>query len=407
MTIDPAILSLGRPLVLARAVNGAGPVRAEVFRVDEQGMSRPPSPETGNVASGSSARSLWRAVERRDRAQDGRFVFGVVTTGVYCRPSCAARRPRRENVRFFATAIAAERDGFRACLRCRPHERPDDTRVALVRQICEHIRLGSDGSRPLGLAALARRSGYSAAHLTRLFREVLGLTPRQFAEACRIEALKRHLRGTDSITAAIYEAGFGSSSRVYERADQRLGMTPGAYQQGGRGLEISYAGMPSPLGRLLVAATDRGICYVQFGATSEELLAALRREYPGARLSPAEPSSGTQLGRWAQALRAHLDGRRPHADLPLDLRTTAFRFRVYRYLASIPAGEVRSYTEVARAIGRPRAVRAVASACASNTVAVLIPCHRVIRSNGDLAGYRWGVERKRKLLEQEHARAKA
>lgn len=345
--------------------------------------------------------AMWRAVERRDATFDGRFFLGVVTTGIYCRPSCPARRPLRRNARFFATAPAAELAGLRPCLRCRPTEAPEDARVEIVRRMCEHIRAHCQEGTAMSLAALARRSGYGATHLARLFQAVLGLTPRQFAEACRFEALKGQLRGTSAITCAIYGAGFGSASRVYERVDARLGMTPGAYRAGGRGVVISHAELHTDFGPVLVGATDRGICFAQFGDSARERLEALRREYPQAHLEPMAAGSAPQLGRWAEALSAHLRGARPHADLPLDLSTTAFRFRVYRYLATIPRGETRTYSEVATAIGRPRAVRAVAAACAANTVAVLIPCHRVIRAGGDLAGYRWGLERKRRLLAAE------
>ncbi len=345
--------------------------------------------------------AMWRAVEARDPAFDGRFLLGVVTTGIYCRPSCPARRPLRRNARFFATAPAAERAGLRPCLRCRPTEAPEDARVAIVRRMCDLIRERCDDGPSTTLSALARRSGYGATHVTRLFRAILGLTPRQLVEACRLEALKGELRGTSAITSAIYGAGFGSASRVYERVDGRLGMTPGAYRAGGKGEVIAHVELPTDLGPVLVGATDRGICFVQFGDSPRERLEALRREFPQARLEPAAAGDSPQLRRWAEALSAHLRGRRPHADLPLDVSTTAFRFQVYRYLATIPRGETRTYSEVAQAIGRPGASRAVASACAANTVAVLIPCHRVIRAGGELAGYRWGVDRKRRLLAAE------
>src|SRR5262249_2519348 len=224
---------------------------------------------------------------------------------------------------------------------------------------------------------------------------------RRFVEACRMDRLKHHLRATDSVTRAIYDAGFPSGSRVYEASDRKLGMTPRTYGSGGKGAVIGYVDFDTDLGKLMVCATERGICFVQFGETAGALLRALRREYPEARLEPGGAGAVPQLNAWAEALAAHLRGARPHADLPLDLRTTAFRYSVYLYLTSIPRGEVRSYRQVASAIGSPGASRAVAAACASNPVAVLIPCHRVIRADGDLSGYRWGVERKKKLLERE------
>lgn len=348
--------------------------------------------------------AMWSAVQRRDARFDGRFYFGVVTTGVFCRPSCPSRRPLRENTRFFASTWAAERAGFRACLRCRPTETVADPRVPIVRQMCDYIQLSCDGGKPLSMTALTRRSGYSATHLKRLFGALLGISPRQFVEACRMDRLKGHLRATDSVTRAIYDAGFASTSRVYEKIDRKLGMTPRTYRSGGEGAVIGYVDFESEFGRLMVAATDRGICFVQFGPSPDALLEVLRREYPKARLEPGGAGAVPQLNLWAEALASHLRGGRPHPDLPLDLRTTAFRYRVFRYLTSIPRGEVRSYAQVAAAIGRPGASRAVATACASNTIAVLIPCHRVIRANGDLAGYRWGAERKRSLLAAERGK---
>jgi AraC family transcriptional regulator of adaptative response/methylated-DNA-[protein]-cysteine methyltransferase len=345
----------------------------------------------------------WEAVVARDRSRDGQFYFGVVTTGVFCRPSCAARQPLRKNVRFYPTPAEAERDGLRPCLRCRPLAAAEASPAARMAELCDFIRRHCESGEPLTLEALGREAGMSPSHLQRTFRAVVGVTPRQFVEACRLDALKRQLRQGESVTQAIYDAGFGSASRVYERVDSRLGMTPSEYRALGRDVAISYASVAGPIGLLMVGATDRGLCFVQFGDSREELLERLRKEYPKAQLQPlAEPYS-RPFAEWMEALGRHLDGKQPHLDLPLAVRASAFQHEVWRYLQSIPYGEVRSYAEVAEAIGRPKAARAVARACASNHTALVIPCHRVLRANGDLGGYRWGVERKRQLLDQERA----
>jgi len=346
-------------------------------------------------------RACWDAVLARDASMNGRFLFGVLTTGVYCRPSCAARRPLRKNVRFYSTAEQAERDGLRACKRCRPN---DPTPAERMQALCDVIRDRADSGEPLTLAVLAEHAGMSPGHLQRTFRSAIGVSPREFVESCRLEALKRGLRAGESVTDAIYDAGFGSSSRVYERADRRLGMTPKEYRAGGRNLAISYAVISTPVGRLLLGATDRGICFVQFGDRDTELVELLRQEYPAAALAKMKHTEHPEFRRWVEALRAHLAGGEPLPELPLAVRASAFRLKVWRYLQSIPAGTTRSYTDVARGIGRPSAVRAVASACAANPLAVVIPCHRVIRADGALGGYRWGEERKRALLAAEGAR---
>jgi AraC family transcriptional regulator, regulatory protein of adaptative response / methylated-DNA-[protein]-cysteine methyltransferase len=348
--------------------------------------------------------SAWDAVCRRDAGFDGKLLFGVLTTGVYCRPSCPARRPLRKNVRFYASPVEAERDGLRPCRRCRPLSGATAATPPWVAELCDHIRRQCDGGEALTLEALAARVRLSPTHLQRTFRAVVGVSPRQYAELCRLERLKGELRGGESVTGAIYAAGFGSSSRVYERADERLGMTPRQYRAGGKGVAITYAAVDTALGPLLLAATDRGLCFVQLGGTAGELVAHLRREFPAAELEAVGASPSPAFAAWMEALRRHLAGAQPHLDLPLDVRASAFQLRVWTFLQSIPRGETRSYAEVASAVGAPGASRAVARACASNPVAVAIPCHRVIRADGGLAGYRWGVERKRRLLELEGAR---
>lgn len=254
--------------------------------------------------------------------------------------------------------------------------------------------------RPVPLAELAEKTGVSAFHLQRTFKSVVGVTPRQYQEARRVSAFKQGLRKGEDVTTATYEAGFGSSSRVYERADARLGMTPGEYKRGARGVQITYARAETVLGPLLIGATDRGLCFVQFEANEDDL----RREFPEAVLTPAEEPYPFEFGAWMQALQRHLEGQRGETvRLPVDVRATAFQMSVWQYLQTIPAGETRSYAEVAEALGKPTAARAVAGACAANNVALAIPCHRVIRGTGELGGYRWGLERKRKLLEAERS----
>jgi AraC family transcriptional regulator of adaptative response/methylated-DNA-[protein]-cysteine methyltransferase len=342
-----------------------------------------------------SETQCWNALLARDRSFDGRFFFGVLTTGVYCRPSCPSRHPLRRNVRFFEAPSEAERAGLRPCLRCRPLSNP----TAAIEDLCRYIEQHCEER--LDLAALAARAGLSRFHLQRTFKAAVGVTPKQYLEAHRMAKLKTELRQAKDVTAAVYEAGFGSSSRVYERADTRLGMTPKQYRQGGRGVAIAYAAVPSPVGLAMMGATARGVCFIQFGDSEEQLLDALRREYPAATLEPAAHPAPAEFRQWMDALSAHLAGASAAPDLPLDIQATVFQTRVWEYLRTIPYGQVRSYGEVAAGIGRPTAMRAVARACATNRVAVVIPCHRVIRGSGELGGYRWGVERKQALLDRE------
>jgi AraC family transcriptional regulator, regulatory protein of adaptative response / methylated-DNA-[protein]-cysteine methyltransferase len=342
--------------------------------------------------------TAWAAVLARASRFDGLFVYAVSTTGIYCRPSCPARRPRRDNVAFFARPAAAESAGFRACRRCHP-----DASLAGVARIVDRVLgfLAAHRDEPVTLAALSRAAGLSPHHLQRVFKRATGLSPKEYAEALRTRRFKASMRRERSVTTAIYEAGYGSGSRAYESAHAKLGMTPATYRRGGQGMEIRYATVTSPLGRLIVAATDRGVCSVQLGASDAALQAALRDEYPRAELR----SDDGRLRPWVDAILQHLAGGMPRLDLPLDVQATAFQWSVWKELQRIPYGSRRSYAEVARALGRPRAVRAVAGACARNRVALLVPCHRVIASDGELGGYRWGKSRKRRLLEMEKARA--
>jgi AraC family transcriptional regulator of adaptative response/methylated-DNA-[protein]-cysteine methyltransferase len=339
----------------------------------------------------------WDAIQRRDPQFDSQFVYGVRTTGVYCRPSCASRRPLRRNVAFFATASAAEQAGFRPCRRCRPQvTHPDDPQVDLAARVCRY--LDEPRERIPTLAELSVQFHISPYHLQRTFKRVIGISPRQYADARRQERLRLQLQAGDAVTGAGYDAGYASSSSLYAQAGATLGMTPGAYRRGGPA-EIAYTIAPCPLGLLLVAATARGICKVGLGDDAAALEADLRREFPAATARRDDAA----LGPWIAAILAHLRGEQPHLDLPLDIRATAFQRKVWEALRAIPYGETRSYTEVARGIGQPAAQRAVARACATNPVALVIPCHRVVREDGGLGGYRWGLARKRALLAGEQA----
>jgi len=343
----------------------------------------------------------WQAVLAKDSRCDGQFVFAVSSTGIYCRPSCPSRRPHRERVSFFSLPEAAERAGFRACLRCHPREAQfSDPQVEMAREVCRLI--DENEGEALTLANLSSKVGVSAFHLQRTFKSVMGISPSQYAEAGRISKFKQGVRDGESITSAIYDAGFGSSSRLYENAASRLGMTPATYGKGGRGAVIRYSIVETSVGLLLVAETDKGVCSVTLGDSESALETQLRLEFP-----QAEIQRGDQALRQAtKAIVDHLEGKTPRIELPLDVRATAFQLQVWEQLRAIPSGETYSYSDVAKAIGKEAAVRAVARACATNPVALVIPCHRVIREDKSLGGYRWGLERKRKLLAEESARVK-
>jgi len=337
----------------------------------------------------------WSAVLRRDRGLDGKFVFAVATTGVYCRPSCPARRPRRGNVTFFLRPEQAEKAGFRACLRCRPKSISGNPQSDSAKEICRYIEQHLD--EPLTLDRLGKVFRQSPFHLQRSFKASIGITPREYADSCRMRLLKRNLQAGDNVTRAMYDAGYGSSSRLYEKTASQLGMTPDKYRRGAIAASIRYTCADSPLGRMLIAATDTGVCSIQFARSDGELIEGLKREFPFAMRKPDD--GGLQV--WIEALLSKMTGRELNTSLPLDIRATVFQRRVWTYLQSIPFGATRSYGDVAKAIGQPRASRAVARACATNPVAVAIPCHRVVREDGNISGYRWGVERKKALLEME------
>jgi AraC family transcriptional regulator, regulatory protein of adaptative response / methylated-DNA-[protein]-cysteine methyltransferase len=351
------------------------------------------------LAMATREQNFWQAVVNRDGTHDGRFVFAVSTTGVYCRPSCAAKRPRRDNVTFYSTPEQAERAGYRACLRCRPRAVSANPQLDRVREICRFIERNLD--EPITLERLAHAFHQSAFHLQRTFKSVLGVTPRAYADSCRMNLLKRNLQAGHAVTRAMYDAGYSSSSRLYERTSSQLGMTPDKYRRGALATRIRYTFADSPLGRMLVAATDKGLCAIQFGDSEDQLVQGLKHEFPFAQRQRDDHG----LRAWTETLMSRLRGQKLNSALPLDIQATAFQRRVWEYLQTIPYGATRSYSDVASAIGDPKATRAVAQACASNRVAVAIPCHRVIRQDGDLGGYRWGIARKEKLLalESEHA----
>jgi len=362
------------------------------------------------MATGKDVRALsstdsnqWEAVLRRDAARDGEFFFAVSTTGVYCRPSCPSRRPRRENVSFFQRPEDAESAGFRACLRCRPKSAVGNPQTAMVKRICRYLEQHLD--EPVTLTKLGEVFGQSPFHLQRTFKKTLGITPKAYADSCRMSSLKRNLQAGKNVTSALYDAGYSSSSRLYERTASQLGMTPDKYRRGAIAASIRYTCTESPLGRMLVAATDKGICAIQFANSDEELSEGLKREFPFAN----RKRDDAELRPWTIQLLSQMSGQKLSSALPLDIQATAFQKRVWTHLQSLPFGTTQSYGEVAKAIGRPTAARAVARACASNRIAFAIPCHRVVREDGNMGGYRWGMERKRKLLrmEQEGTKRKA
>jgi AraC family transcriptional regulator of adaptative response/methylated-DNA-[protein]-cysteine methyltransferase len=348
------------------------------------------------VSSVSADDNLWQAVLARDTRSDGRFVYAVESTGIYCRPSCPSRKPKRRSVRFFAGPDVAELAGFRECRRCQPRAGvPPAPGLDHVRTAARFIAAHAD--EPITLSILAAHVGTSPFHLQRTFSRLLGVSPRGYQDALRAQRFRRDLRSGKPLTGAIYDAGYGSSSRVYEQRPTGRGITPGEYRSGAKGMSIAFTIVSSSLGRLLVAGTSKGLCSVKLGDRDDALERDLHREYPSADIVRARGG----LADWVKQIVAHLDGRVPNIDLPLDIKATAFQWKVWRRLQSIPYGQTCSYSEVARAIGAPRAVRAVARACATNHVCLVVPCHRVVQKDGGLGGYRWGVERKRRLLQKE------
>ncbi|HSE39562.1 MAG TPA: bifunctional DNA-binding transcriptional regulator/O6-methylguanine-DNA methyltransferase Ada [Acidobacteriota bacterium] len=341
---------------------------------------------------------FWNAIVHRDASMDGQFVFAVTTTGVFCRPSCPARRPLHKNVHFFESMADAVRAGYRACLRCRP----DQTNIHTERQLLAErawklLKEDSQSDRALGLNELAERLDVSVFQLHRAFKETYGLTPKQFQEAQRISRFKDQVRNSKTVTDALYEVGYGSSSRLYEKSSSMLGMTPASYRKGGKGARIRYSIRDCEFGLLLTAATDRGVCAVRFGEKETQLLKELKDEFPEAQLVRDDSS----LENWSTVVNDFVHAKNNDQALPLDIQASAFQLKVWNYLRSLSPGQTKTYGDVAREIGRPTASRAVARACATNPVAVVIPCHRVVPSSGGTGGYRWGADRKKRILEFE------
>ncbi|HEU4829341.1 MAG TPA: bifunctional DNA-binding transcriptional regulator/O6-methylguanine-DNA methyltransferase Ada [Gemmatimonadales bacterium] len=344
--------------------------------------------------------TCWNAVLERDAAFDGSFVFAVRTTGIYCRPSCPSRRPRRQNVEFFAAPGDAAAAGYRACRRCEPNAAETAAERAVARA---RAYLDAHVGEPVTLATLAREVGMSAHHLQRTFKRSVGVSPAQYASALRAERLKVELRSGATVSRASYDAGYGASSRVYDAAEHQLGMTPAAYRRGGKGVRIRFTTVRTDFGWLLVAATDLGVCSVMLGDGAVELRLALKDEFPSADLAAVDMAEDghDDLRAWAASITEHLQGKSGSIAVELDVGGTPLQQRVWSALRQIPYGETRSYAELAAAAGAPRAIRAVASACARNPVALVVPCHRAVRKGGALGGYRWGIERKARLLAHE------
>jgi AraC family transcriptional regulator, regulatory protein of adaptative response / methylated-DNA-[protein]-cysteine methyltransferase len=358
-------------------------------------MTETRQPDTSRASASDEQR--WQAVKRRDPAFDGKFFFAVRTTGVFCRPSCASRPAKRENVAFFSNVVEAENAGYRACKRCRPDKLgAPDPQIEAVKRACERIDSAEEAPK---LADLALSAGLSPYHFHRVFKSITGVTPKAYAAATRARRAADKLRTAGTVTEAIYDAGFNSSSRFYESTAARLGMTPGAVRRGGAGAAIRFAIGQASLGAVLVAATKKGVCAIMLGDDAHALVRELQDRFPNAELEGGDAEFERMVARVVGLVEA--PGQR--LDLPLDIRGTAFQQRVWAALRAIPPGKTATYKEIARAIGQPSAVRAVAQACGANPLAVAIPCHRVVRTDGDLSGYRWGVERKRKLLDREAA----
>ena len=353
---------------------------------------------TAAVAAHNPA-ELWDAVVAHNRSFDGALYYGVSTTRIYCRPSCPSRRPKPENVQFFFDPDSAEQAGFRACKRCHPREQKGSGKLQLVRNVCRAVEKNVDS--PLPMKQLSAELKMHPATLDRAFKQSTGITIKQYAEARRLSLFKTALRFGRDVTTAIYEAGYNSSSRVYEHSNAKLGMTPAAYGKGGDGTRIRYAIAPYSAGKALLAVTDKGVCSVKLGDDPARLRHELEGEYPKAELISADKD----LTAWMNNLLGRLEGQVNLPELPIDVRATTFQRRVYEELKRIPAGETKTYSQIAGRLGGESGRRAVARACATNNVAVLIPCHRVVRSDGGMGGYRWGLNRKENLLAQERAKS--
>ena len=335
----------------------------------------------------------WKAVQNNDAKFNGAFVYAVNSTKIYCKPSCASKLPKRENMRFFDDFTNAETNGFRACLRCKPKNEAANLQTKIVLRACDLL----ESEEQISLEDLSAELNLSAAHLQKMFKEIIGVSPKKYAEMKRLDKFKNELKDGNDVTSAMYEAGFNSSSRLYENVSNKLGMTPKTYAKKGANMKIDYTITDCDLGKLLVARTEKGVCAVTFSDDAETLTANLFNEYKNAEIA----ENNANLKDYVEAILANLKGTNKTLDLPTDLQATAFQMRVWDILRKIPYGETVSYSQVAEKLGNAKAVRAVATACASNRVALVIPCHRVVRSSGELSGYRWGISRKKQLLEQE------
>ncbi len=340
--------------------------------------------------------AYWKAVTANDARFDGVFFLGVKTTGIYCRPSCRARTPKRENVAFFPTTESAEKFGLRACLRCKPQEiKGVDPQIVKLLKACE--LLGKEDA--IDLKLLAEELDLSPFHLQKSFKDVFGVSPKKYSELKRMERFKNELKNGSDVTTAMYDAGFGSSSRLYEKASETLGMTPTEYKKGGKGMKINYTITDCELGRILVARTIKGLCNVAFADDDDELVSNLNHEFPNAEIL----KDASVLKGFVDEILKHLSGEKKRLDLPLDIQATAFQMRVWDFLRKIPYGETITYSQLAEQLGDKNKVRAVAQACANNRIAVVIPCHRVVAKDGKLTGYKWGVERKKALIAKENS----
>lgn len=336
---------------------------------------------------------FWKAIQNNDARFNGAFVYGVDSTGIYCKPSCSSRLPKRENVQFFDSFQKAEKQGFRACLRCQPKRETANPQTEIVIKACEII----ENEDQISLEDLGAEIGMSAAHLQKIFKEIIGVSPKKYAEMKRLEKFKTEIKKGNDVTNAMYDAGFNSSSRLYENVSEKLGMTPKTYAKKGKNMSINYTITNCDLGKLLVARTAKGVCAITFGNDEKTLKENLFDEYEKAEIT----ENNANLKDYVEAILENLQGTNKTLDLPLDLQATAFQMRVWEILRKIPYGETVSYSDVAEKIGNKNLVRAVATACASNRVALVIPCHRVVGKNGNLSGYRWGIERKKAILEKE------
>ena len=347
-----------------------------------------------------SEQIMRNAVVSRDKAFNGIFFYGVITTGIFCKPACSSRAAKSENLRFFPSIETAMMAGFRPCKRCRPVN--DNPQVERLIKIARHIEEHAEDR--LTLTSLADIAGLSSSRLQRVFKQAFGVSPKSYQDTIRMQRFKQSLKKGGSVTDSIFSSGYGSISRVYGEASRNIGMSPKAYRAGGAGELITYACRKTALGPMLMAATDKGVCFVQFGDAEASLIKKLKEEFPKAQLSASPAKDAPELDDWIAALDQHISKGAPRPDLPVDMRGTAFQIKVWQFLLNIREGDVLSYGEVAAHIDKPKAFRAVASACARNRIGILIPCHRVLRGDGSLGGYRWGLERKRMLLDIERQR---